>query len=1164
MHCYNCGYLLPNDDIHDCPLCGMKFPINCHYCHSPNPLLAKFCIGCGTKLKNMDTNNSIQNFDILTENRKNVAVMFADVSGFTALSERMDPEELRELINDAFNYITKPVYELEGTIDKYIGDCIMILFGAKHSHSDDPRRAVVCGMEMIKLIKEFTEERLSDKEVSLDLSIGINYGLVVTGSVGNFFDKDYTVMGDIVNTAQRLQTAADKGTILTSESIYIETKDVIEFSKHKEIVVKNKEKYLKAYSPIHLHIATEVDHMALIERDKELNLLNNLLNNPALPRCVEVIGEAGIGKTSLIKQFLSNTTDHIKNIWLTCNSIFQNRVHYVLANILLKIMNLESSDSNRIKLNRLKSYIDFILKDYAYSEEEITKNYQFMSLVMGLDRETEFQHILHSMNYDDLQREILNQLTIFFLNTLKKNTFVFIIDDIQWSDKASLNILKQLVRAIPKHDSMFIFASRYYLEELPLQYDNENLIKLENLSKSGIYNLSSRLLRCNSIDEDLYDVINKYTSGNPLFIKEFITTLKRKEKYFIKDDIAYIDENKIISLPNTIESLILANIADLDETSKHILQVASVIGKEFNVVWISNLLGINIDHSLNQLIKQDLIKFKKITSLLGEVEKNYVFNQDTLREVIYDSLLNKTKQELHNRIGKFIEETYVNDLENYYEVLSTHFKLAGLDKKARNYYYKTAIKHKNDFNYKAAIEFYNSFFEMSKYGAVNSTNHKVINALIEIGQIYTIMTDYHQALKHLEEALTMTTLTDDIYTIKIMIASIYRETGNFVEALTLLNDIEKKIRKNTDIYGKLLQLKCSILGIMGNNEALDIAEKSEEILLKVKDFENLSETMSQAGLIHFFNGDINNALYYLNKAHQYAEKTNNIRALDKISGNLGIVYHAIGMVSKALKYLNMSLELSKKLSNLRSYVENSINLGIVYMDKGIFNKAESLFAEALYISRDVSSVLNECISLANLGDLSYEIGDYDNATDYYNKSLTIAKKQGLPIEEGINYLGLAKINLEYENYSFVETLLEQSYKIFKETNEVSYISDYYMTKSLCAFKKGNHDLALEHGNKAMGKAKEANNDMKKLKSMQQIGDIYNKIGDFEKAIEYYDKAINLAELLESDYEKGKGYYKKYTVLFNFNQNKANEELLKSKRAIEKLDKSRWTQIINNK
>jgi adenylate cyclase len=233
MICFNCGMRIYKGDNKECRICGVKFANKCQVCGSPNPAMANFCMNCSARLTKTDSQRLLRDIDLLHESRRNVAVIFADISGFTALSEKLDPEDVREIVNDCFNYITKPVYEMGGTIDKYIGDCVMILFGAKYSHSDDVKRAVICAMKMMKLIREFSDNNISLRGFSLSLSIGINYGLVVTGEVGNYYDKDYTVMGDIVNTAQRLQSNAGEGVILVSESVFSETSDMVEYSSMK-------------------------------------------------------------------------------------------------------------------------------------------------------------------------------------------------------------------------------------------------------------------------------------------------------------------------------------------------------------------------------------------------------------------------------------------------------------------------------------------------------------------------------------------------------------------------------------------------------------------------------------------------------------------------------------------------------------------------------------------------------------------------------------------------------------------------------------------------------------------------------------------------------------------------------------------------------------------
>jgi len=1160
MICYNCGYHLQFEHIKECPLCGMKFPINCHACGSPNPLYATYCFHCGNEIKK-DKQSSVQNFDTLAETRKNVAVMFADVSGFTALSEKMDPEEVREIINDVFQYITKPVYELEGMIDKYIGDCVMILFGAKQSHSDDPKRALTCGMEMMKRMEEFSKERLSRQGLNLNLTIGINYGLVVTGSVGNYFDKDYTVMGDIVNTAQRLQTSATKGTILVSESVYNETKDEVEYGDSMELQVKNKEKPIKAYSPVRLKTSISFGPMFLIERDNEIATLQSLYHTAKKPAFVTIVGEGGIGKTSLIKRFVSDIDQQVKKIWISCNPIYQNRVYYVLSNLLFSMMNINAEDSNRVKENRLRSYIDFILKEYDFQDEDIKRMYDFLSLVMGLDRSNEFQAILNAMNYQDLQRELVKQITLFFTHQLKKQQHVIIVDDIQWADLSSIYILKELMKLLPEVRSMFIFASRYEVEAFLNMEVQPHIIKLQKLDSSGVHSLGCKLMGSKAIDSNLLETMMKYTGGNPLYVKEFVTAVKRKPSFTVINGVASIKTSEIGALPTTIENLILDNLVELKDIEKQFIQIASVMGKEFHLSWVMLLLDTAVDEMeiLELLLKMDLISLKTVHTTAGTMDKIYTFNQDTIREVIYNSILNRRKMEWHRQTAEWIESKYTKQLEHYYEALCIHYENAGMVKKAMEYYYKTAVKNKSDFNLESAIRYYKRFLDIAPH---ESHDQRIVQAYMDLGNIYMMLDQYDTALQYLDQAMQQAEFSDHQYEIQMMQANIYKEKGTYTDALSILDKIEPKLRRSSSLYGRLLQQKCSILAITGNKEALNLAKQSEEILLKLKDYENLAETMSQTGIIYFTNGEIENGLYYMEKAYQYAEKVNNLRALDRVAGNLGIMYHVTGMVSKAFEFINISLNVSKKISNLQGMITNNINLGIIFMEKGLFNESEKWFKLSLNHSNEISSVFYKCTTLYNLGEMLYERGNYKEAFNYYNFSIKIARSHNLTTEEGINYLGLVKLNLKLNNFKVVPSLMEDAAKLLRRSNYTLGLIDYYRYKSMYELNQYHIEQALKSCEQSIRIAEDARNDMKKLKALRLKGNIFAEGKQIEKALSFYEESIHLAEQLESDYEAAKGYFRKYQLLkrWGYDQ-KAAEQLAKSREAISKTDPSRWKKII---
>lgn len=1159
MICFNCGFKLPSADIDECQICGMKFSLKCPSCGHPNPSHASFCFSCGSRLTKPGEEEG--SFESLPENRRNAAVIFADVSGFTALSEKMDPEEVRELINDCFNYITKPVYELEGTIDKYIGDCVMILFGARYAHNDDPKRAVTCAIKMMESIDKFSRERLSQVDKPITMSIGINYGLVVTGSVGNYFDKDYTVIGDVVNTAQRLQSNADRGNILVSESVYLETRDHIHYSDEKSISVKNKEKPVKCYSPMGFKLEAGFDEIQLVERDDELKKLTSIFNAGTGTRHVIVTGEPGIGKTSLIKKFVSGLESSLKKIQADCSPMHKNRMYYVISNMLFGIMNIDPGDNNRVKRNRLASYIDYVLRDS--SEEEVQKNFHFLSLIMGLDRDSSFENILGSMDYADMEREISRQVYILFKNLCERNNMVFIAEDLQWADAGSIQILKNLVKSADGIKTTFLLSSRDELWESEDEVQKQdNILRLHRLSEDGVRSFTCSLTDCVEVDRGLLDYVNKFSSGNPLYIKELLTSLGREGRYYIKDGTAYIERPDSLSLPGGIENLILSNLSELDGMSAAFLQCASVVGREFNLSWVAGIMDEAFDEPavLKIPLKLNIISLKYVHASHGVVDKIYIFNQDTLREVLYGSILNKNKREMHRRVGEYIESHYFNEIENYYEILYFHYDNSGLSRKAMDYLYKTALKYKNNFNYESSLIHFKKLIQaLDKKGRGDS---KLVHILMDAGYVCTVMAEYDDALGYFNEALKIAELTDDIYTIKAMAADVYKEKGMYEEALSTIDSVLVKVRQDSSIYGRLLQVKCSVLSITGSREAIELARKSEKILLKSKDYENLSETMSQAGIIFFIEGSMDNSLAYLNKAFKYAQKANNLRSMSRVSTNLGIVYHASGMTSKALEYFNESIEVSKKISSAQGIMFGNTNLGILYMEKGMFDRAEKLFDETLEISRRVSSVYQTCVALINMGDLAYEKGLYDRAAELYSESLEIAKKHSLNFEEGALYVGLGKLNLRLEHYDTSVEFLNKAYSIFTEIGAVPDTADYFRYMSVYNLANSDYKGAMEQCEKSISISSESKNGMKELKALRLKGNILMETGEYDHAVRMYLNSVNLAVGLESDYEAAKGYYRMYQAykLLGDNDN-ACSNIEKAREAASNVDNCRWASDI---
>src|SRR2546421_10021805 len=240
------------------------------------------------------------------DERKLVTIVFADISGFTALSEKKDPEEVRELMNACFQSLVPIVQKYEGMIDKFIGDEIMALFGAPVAHEDDPERALRAGLEMMDVIAGINRTRGTE----LGLHIGINSGPVIAGQIGAENRRDYSVMGDAVNLAARLEDASERGQIFVGPSTYQQTAHAFEFEKIPPLSLKGKEQPVQVHRLIRAKTSAKSKRgieglrTELVGRDSELNRIKDALVSLASGEggICAVFGEAGVGKSRLIAE----------------------------------------------------------------------------------------------------------------------------------------------------------------------------------------------------------------------------------------------------------------------------------------------------------------------------------------------------------------------------------------------------------------------------------------------------------------------------------------------------------------------------------------------------------------------------------------------------------------------------------------------------------------------------------------------------------------------------------------------------------------------------------------------------------------------------------------------------------------------------------------------
>ncbi len=1118
MICFNCGYKLNKEGATHCKVCGVKFDQLCNSCGKENPVLARFCLHCGEEL--VSKSKVIKN---LEETRKNVAVMFADISGFTKLSEQLDSEVARKIINDTFQYVTTPVYELKGSVDKYIGDCVMILFGAETSHSDDVDRALKCAMEMMKRINEYSLEVLSKYDVKINLTIGLNYGSVVTGQVGNLYTKDYTVIGDVVNTAQRLQGKSKPGEILVSKSIFEETREYIHYSENRKLILKNKEFPVDAYKVISINRSIALDK-DIVKREKELSNLESTFENKTTT--VNVLGEVGVGKTTLVREYLKGLSSKVRVIWAESNSIYKDRPFSGLSVIISTILNIRFNDSVRVKTNRLRSFLDYILIDV--SEEDVIRNYNFLALVLGLSKDEEHEAIINSMSYDDLRDELLKQVSLFFTFLSKRQEVLIVLDDADSSDIESVETLVNLKEC----DQKIIMISETKIE------GTEKLIKLVPFS----FEQTKELVLAGSekiLDDDSVKEIHELSKGIPQFINEIMKKIKRENLLIERDELLYLDKTAIEKLPKSLETLVLNRVESIDKNGLELLRIASVIGSEFNLALIRNV--VDFDESvLTDLTSKELIEFRFSTKISDESDERYAFKQKVIQTTIYDNMLNSRKKEIHSELARALDKstTKMNEIIGY------HYEKAGIYRLAKKYYYKYAVQNHVDFRYETALVYFEKVIKLEK-GKVQTLS---VEAHLRKVRIYLSMSNFDFAETEITKMEPTVVKIEDRLEYGLLKAKLYMEQSKFEECLSLISSLENEIGKTNNLFGRLLQIKCVVYLMTGRLDVIDIVKESEEILTRTRDYSALAETMSYAGIASFMKGKLEDAIYYLNKGYDYAKLTNNLLVASKISTNLGVVYHASGEVAKSFTYLETAIEASLKISNAKNYLSAAINLGVFYMEKGLFSKAKPLFEESIDKAIKSKMSYQQCIANINLADLELELGIYDKSITHYNEAKEISEEFDLKSEIGVSNLGIAKVLIETNNLNEAKQYLEKARLLFDQTEEQSNVAEYYY--QLAIFNHANDlswDADLE---KSLKSAKESHNETMELRGLLFKASVENDLILIENAKE-------IASRIESDYELAKIYLVEYNISKNV------ESLNKFKALVKKFDKCKLSDEMIN-
>ncbi|MBW1774908.1 MAG: AAA family ATPase, partial [Deltaproteobacteria bacterium] len=722
-----------------CLECGLKLELQCSQCGKTLPFSAKFCNKCGQDLREIQKPK--QTTPLHEGERKYVTVLFSDLSGYTAMSEKLDLEEVKEIISRIFGEIAQVVAKYEGFIEKFVGDAVMALFGVPKAHEDDPVRAILAAHEIHVLVEAMSpglEEKIGRP---ISMHSGINTGLVVTGEV-DMEKGTHGVAGDTINLASRLQGLAKKGEILVGHDTYRQAEGHFSFEPMEPVRVKGKADPVQVY-----RVLSQKERPVTTRRLSGLraNLTGRKGEMAELGEAVErlrdskgsifsICGDAGTGKSRLVEDFKA-TLDLEEIRWFEGHAYAyaQNIPYFPLINFLNGIFHIEEKDSSE----KIREKIESGIKDITGNSREMVP---YVGNLYALPY-PELKDVSAELWKNRLEESVKAILTAL----AKRAPTVFLLEDLHWADRSFVGLLRRVLLEIRQpaivlcvYRPPFSLFTTHQLTSVSKLYHE---IRLQDLSLSDAQDMLASLLKTENIPSELKRWVQKKTEGNPFYLEELVNTLIESQVLIRENgDWKITRLMKETDISSSIHGLISGRLDRLEKETKRILQEASVIGRAFlyEILIQVTELEDRIDRGLSSLERLDLIRTRSF-----EPDLEYMFKHPLTQEVVYNGLLKRERKDIHEQVARVMERLFESRLSEFYETLAYHFSLGRSGNKAVEYLVKAGEKSLARYAVEEAHEQYKMAYDILGPKEDKSEEEKklLIDMLNSWGYVYYYLGD---------------------------------------------------------------------------------------------------------------------------------------------------------------------------------------------------------------------------------------------------------------------------------------------------------------------------------------------------------------------------------------------------------------------------------------
>lgn len=862
---------------------------------------------------------------------RSIAALFLNVTGFDAADPPM--ESIRTLY-DSVSVITRRHMGVVQMVDNFLagGFRVFLLFGAPRSYGRDVTQCLQAGMELAGALRGHR---------GLRISAGMDEGYAFAGVIGSSWRRDYTVIGDVVNTAARIADRAGHGELEVTEGVRRTVGNQFVFDATGEFSAGGMKEAVSLHTPVSRMTDPVYSYRFVGREDETRRLLEDVLTGG----CIRLIeGEAGIGKTRLLDRLsLLLSRRGVKVLSGSCPE--HSQTDGILTSLVGNMAGMLEDDSQAVR----KSRLSYLIQELEDSSGIISKKEPFLGrMLFSIDYpDSDYQSLPPRLRRENMIDGICELLTA------GEDMTCVVLEDVHNCTDQDLRAIEYICGKVLDRSGRTSFLISRRPDERDIPGSKEQgpvLMRLDSLDETAQEALMLEILGGLPLESNLEDIIRRRSEGNPFYLMQFLLYLM-EEKLVQRQEDRWVPTGNYADdrLPGNVFSMIMARIDRLERQAKESLRIGSVMGIRFDGEVVGRVAGKNVHSSLAQCSEAGLTYRSDLRDL------EFVFSHTLIKDVTYDSILRKRRKGIHGEIARIVEEMHGDDPESVCPILAYHFKTAEIWHSAVMYGMMAAEKADSEYRNQNAIGYYDDVIGIledrgdSIRGMDEDPDGLLARCCREAGRIYDRLGEYEKALEYYERALQHSSDPGMTGELSLLKADIIYTRGRVEESLEMLDGIESGLEAAGEFPLHMIRIECFRAWAFCVTGKIEKAmEKALKAVRLSNDLQGVAErerahrigfAYNTLATVYWAGGDYASAGEYYQKALEIAEAGGMKREMAVTWGNIGLVSQKMGNMAGAVDSFSMQKDLAGEIGEKLVLMTSSGSLASAYSSLGMLEEA---------------------------------------------------------------------------------------------------------------------------------------------------------------------------------------------------------------------------------